>query len=97
MDDLDALLSRLRAEHAKPKTWRSGLDARQAKERDEEPAPRPFPPELEAVERGDFLKLYTTEELCAYINRLCAETREATARAQHLLDAVAQKDASHGN
>ena len=86
MDALDSLLLRLRAQHAKPKAWRSGLDARQAKERDDEPAPRPFPPELEAVERGDFLKLYTTEELCAYINRLCAETREATARAQALIE-----------
>ena len=84
MDALDSLLLRLRAQHAKPKAWRSGLDARQAKERDDEPAQ--FPAELEAVERAEFVQQYTTEELCAWINRLCAETQEASARAKALVE-----------
>ena len=84
MDALDSLLLRLRAQHAKPKAWRSGLDARQAKERDDEPAQ--FPPELEAVERAEFVQHYTTEEFCAWINRLCAETQEASARAKALVE-----------
>jgi len=85
MDPLDAMLLRLRAEHAKPKAWRSGLEARLA-EKDDEPTPRPFPPELEAVERAEFVQHYTTEELCAWINRLCAETQEASARAKALVE-----------
>ena len=84
MDALDSLLLRLRAQHAKPKAWRSGLDGRQAKERDDEPAQ--FPAELEAVERAEFVQQYTTEELCAWINRLCAETQEASARAKALVE-----------
>ena len=46
MDALDSMLQRLRAEHAKPKAWRSGLEARLV-EKDDEPAQ--FPAELEAV------------------------------------------------
>lgn len=83
MDPLDALLLRLRAEHAKPKPWRSGLEARLA-EKDDEPAE--FPAELEAVERGEFLKHYTTEEICAWINRACAETQQASERARVLCE-----------
>jgi len=86
VDALDSMLQRLRAEHAKPKTWRSGLDARQAKERDDEPAAAEFPPELVAVENLEFVQHYTTEELCAWINRLCAETQEASARAGALVE-----------
>jgi len=29
---------------------------------------------------------YTTEEICAWINRLCAETQEASARAKALVE-----------
>ena len=83
MDALDALLLRLRAEHAKPKAWRSGLEARLA-EKDDEPAQ--FPAELEAVERAEFVQHYTTEEICAWISRLCAETQEASARAKALVE-----------
>ena len=84
MDALDSMLLRLRAEHAKPKAWRSGLDARQAKERDDEPAQ--FPPELEAVERPEFVQHYTTEEICTWINRACAETQQASERARALCE-----------
>ena len=83
MDALDSMLQRLRAEHAKPKAWRSGLEARLA-EKDDEPAE--FPAELEAVERGEFLKHYTTEEICAWINRACAETQQASERARVLCE-----------
>ena len=83
VDALDSMLQRLRAEHAKPKAWRSGLEARLA-EKDDEPAE--FPAELEAVERAEFVQHYTTEEICAWINRLCAETREASARARVLCE-----------
>lgn len=83
MDPLDAMLLRLRAEHAKPKAWRSGPEARLA-EKDDEPAQ--FPAELEAVERAEFVQHYTAEELCAWINRLCAETQEASARAKALVE-----------
>lgn len=85
MDALDTMLQRLRAEHAKPKTWRSGLEARLA-EKDDEPEPARFPPELEAVERLEFLQWFTAEEICAWINRLCAETQEASARAKALVE-----------
>ena len=83
MDALDSMLQRLRAEHAKPKAWRSGLEARLA-EKDDEPAE--FPAELEAVERGEFLKHYTTEEICAWINRACTETQQASERARALCE-----------
>ena len=83
MDALDSMLQRLRAEHAKPKAWRSGLEARLA-EKDDEPAE--FPAELEAVEGGEFLKHYTTEEICAWINRSCAETQQASERARALCE-----------
>lgn len=89
MDDLAALLAKLEAEHSKlqppkpaRKMWRSGLEARQAEERDEPE----FPQELQAVERGEFLQYYTTEEVCAWINRLCAETRQAIARTDALIE-----------
>lgn len=77
------LVLRLRAQHAKPKAWRSGLEARLA-EKDDEPAP--LPAELEAVDNLEFVRHYTTEELCAWINRLCAETQEASARARALVE-----------
>ena len=83
MDPLDALLLRLRAEHAKPKNWRSGLEARLV-EKDDEPSQ--FPAELESVERGEFLKHYTTEEICAWINRACTETQQASERARALCE-----------
>lgn len=87
MDALDAMLLRLRAEHAKPKAWRSGLEARLAeKDEDPEPAATPYPAELVAVERAEFVQHYTTEEICAWINRLCAETQEASARAKALVE-----------
>ena len=87
MDALDSLLQRLRAEHAKPKAWRSGLEARHAeKDEDPEPAATPYPAELVAVENLEFVQQYTTEELCAWINRLCAETQEASARAKALVE-----------
>ena len=87
MDALDSLLQRLRAEHAKPKAWRSGLEARLAeKDEDPEPAATPYPAELVAVENLEFVQQYTTEELCAWINRLCAETQEASARAKALVE-----------
>ena len=37
MDPFDALLLRLRVEHAKPKAWRSGLEARIAERTDSIP------------------------------------------------------------
>lgn len=87
MDALDSMLQRLRAEHAKPKAWRSGLEARLAeKDEDPEPAATPYPAELVAVENLEFVTYYTTEELCAHINRLCAETQEASARAGALVE-----------
>jgi hypothetical protein len=90
-DDLAGLLARIEAQHAhkaaapRPprKSWRSGLEARLA-EKDDEPAE--FPAELEAVERAEFLQHYTTEEICAWINRACAETRAASARAAALVE-----------
>ena len=90
-DDLTALLARIEAQHAhkamapKPprKSWRSGLEARLA-EKDDEPAE--FPAELEAVERGEFLKHYTTAEICAWINRACTETQQASERARVLCE-----------
>ena len=92
-DDLTALLARIEAQHAhkaaapKPprKSWRSGLEARLV-EKDDEPAE--FPAELEAVERGEFLQHYTTEEICAWINRACAETQQASERARALCEAM---------
>ena len=90
-DDLAALLARIEAQHAhkaaapKPprKSWRSGLEARLA-EKDDEPAE--FPAELESVERGEFVKHYTTEEICAWINRACTETQQASERARVLCE-----------
>jgi hypothetical protein len=90
-EDLTALLARIEAQHAhkaaapKPlrRSWRSGLEARLAEKDDE---PTEFPAELESVERGEFLKHYTTEEICAWINRACAETRAASARAAALVE-----------
>lgn len=94
-DDLAALLARIEAQHAhkaaapKPprRSWRSSLEARLA-EKDDEPelAARPYPAELESVERGEFLKHYTTEEICAWINRACAETQQASERARVLCE-----------
>ena len=87
MDALDSLLQRLRAEHAKPKAWRSGLEARLSeKDDDPEPATRPYPAELEAVDRAEFLQHYTTEEVCTWINRACAETQQASERARALCE-----------
>jgi hypothetical protein len=53
-------------------------------EKDDEPAE--FPAELESVERGEFLKHYTTEEVCAWINRACTETQQASERARALCE-----------
>lgn len=89
MDALDSLLQRLRAQHAKPKAWRSGLEARLAeKDDDPEPAARPYPAELESVENLEFVQHYTTEEVCAWINRACAETQQASERARALCEAM---------
>ena len=87
MDPLDSMLQRLRAEHAKPKAWRSGLEARLA-EKDDDPGPgaSSYPAELEAVDRAEFLQHYTTEEICAWINRACAETQQASERARVLCE-----------
>ena len=90
-DDLTALLARIEAQHAHKaaapklprKSWRSGLEAR-LPEKDDEPAE--FPAELESVERGEFLQHYTTEEICAWINRACAETQQASERARVLCE-----------
>ena len=96
-DDLTALLARIEAQHArkatapKParKSWRSGLEARIAeKDDDPEPAVRPYPAELEAVDRAEFVQHYTTEEVCAWINRECAETQQASERARALCEAM---------
>lgn len=59
-ESLEDLLTRLRAQHAQPKRWRSGLEARQVEEDDDPPA---FPAELEAAERLDFVRDYSVEEI----------------------------------
>ena len=37
-------------------------------------------------EPAEFVQHYTTEEICAWINRLCAETRQAIARIDALIE-----------
>lgn len=64
--------------------WRAASEEATIAEKDDEPAQ--FPAELEAVERLEFLQWFTAEEICAWINRLCAETQEASARAKALVE-----------